>query len=834
MDAVTRSVVVAAMDATNYVAGARQVEQANKGIAGSSEQVGAAQQRTETTTARGTRTFERLRSELDRAYAAQQRFERAQAAINRAQERGTVSTTEAARLIELARERYLGLAAANDNAAGSVFELASSLTGGLIPAQASAALGVTAFVGALAGMFTASLRAAEQFERLGLRTEAVVRATGGSAGLTAAQIREFSQELARGTLASAEGVEAAAQKLLTFRSISGETFTRTLRAAQDLAAVGFGSLDSAATQLGKALENPRQGISALTEVGVTFTATQRRMIEAMQDAGNMAEAQRVILAAVESQVGGAGAAEAGGLAGAYDTLSQNVQEFLTRIGNQGPIQAATAAVNLLAEAVAGLDRALFRTNRYTPAAITSRLTSLRDELADLDAQLDGPAPQRGAGPGLSRLQLDQASARAAFVREEIARLQGVIDRADAERTATERQGAATRAQIERDGAEAALQALRESADRRLGIERQYQQQLATLRRASAAGVLSDADLASETAAAQARRDEALAALNRSSRGGAGGQRASAARVSGPLADSDTRSREATASLQNEIALLDAQGRLLTASVELRERELAALRARQQIVARNGDPESDASRAYIEAAQAAASARIEQQRMASGLQEVQRIGEQAFNRIGEAITQAFLSGEGAAVNWGNIAKAVISEVAQALVRLAIINPVMNAVFGTSQSTLGSVLSALGGAAGGAASGVNANWASSAGAVGPWLAFADGGVVTRPTVFGMANGTGVMGEAGPEAILPLRRGADGKLGVAAAGGGAAINQTINVNVSGGGGPGMGGNVSPDQARIIAAEVQKAARAAAEDAIRTNMRLGGMLNPSSGRAA
>ena len=71
--------------------------------------------------------------------------------------------------------------------------------------------------------------------------------------------------------------------------------------------------------------------------------------------------------------------------------------------------------------------------------------------------------------------------------------------------------------------------------------------------------------------------------------------------------------------------------------------------------------------------------------------------------------------------------------------------------------------------------------------------------------------------------------------AAGGGAAITQSITVNVTGGGGPpGMGTSASPEQARLIAAEVQKAVRAAAEDAIRNNMRLGGMLNPSSGRAA
>ncbi|MEJ1158003.1 phage tail tape measure protein [Prosthecomicrobium sp. N25] len=62
----------------------------------------------------------------------------------------------------------------------------------------------------------------------------------------------------------------------------------------------------------------------------------------------------------------------------------------------------------------------------------------------------------------------------------------------------------------------------------------------------------------------------------------------------------------------------------------------------------------------------------------------------------------------------------------------------------------------------------------------MPFADGGVVSRPTFFPMAGGrTGLMGEAGAEAILPLRRGADGKLGVAAASGGPqTVNVTFNV--------------------------------------------------------
>ena len=60
-----------------------------------------------------------------------------------------------------------------------------------------------------------------------------------------------------------------------------------------------------------------------------------------------------------------------------------------------------------------------------------------------------------------------------------------------------------------------------------------------------------------------------------------------------------------------------------------------------------------------------------------------------------------------------------------------------------------------------------------------AFARGGVVDGPTHFPMRGGVGLMGEAGPEAILPLARGADGRLGIRGEGGGGAVNVTMNIS-------------------------------------------------------
>ena len=103
-------------------------------------------------------------------------------------------------------------------------------------------------------------------------------------------------------------------KLLTFANlaktagVAGGMFDRASLAAQDLAAAGFGSAETNAVQLGKALQDPVKGITALARSGVTFTEQEKIKIETLVKSGKLLEAQNMVLGAIETQVGGTAAA----------------------------------------------------------------------------------------------------------------------------------------------------------------------------------------------------------------------------------------------------------------------------------------------------------------------------------------------------------------------------------------------------------------------------------------------------------------------------------------------------------------------------------------------
>ena len=170
------------------------------------------------------------------------------------------------------------------------------------------------------------------------------------------------------------------------------------------------------------------------------------------------------------------------------------------------------------------------------------------------------------------------------------------------------------------------------------------------------------------------------------------------------------------------------------------------------------------------------------RLKTILDSVQKGFDRAFDRIGKSITDALIKGESAMISFGNIANAILSEVMQTLLDITLISPLKKAAGSFLQNML---FSGGGGFGGGSSSGLGTPSATLAlGGVfsrGNLTPFASGGIVSSPTIFPMASGAGLMGEAGPEAVIPLKRASNGRLGISATGfGGSQVIVNIINNV------------------------------------------------------
>lgn len=126
----------------------------------------------------------------------------------------------------------------------------------------------------------------------------------------------LAEATARQTGVDTNSIKATQAKLLTFKELAktagelGGQFDRATAAAVDLAAAGFGEASANAVQLGKALNDPIKGITALSRAGITFTEVEKEKIKALTESGQIIEAQNLILGALETQVGGTAEATA--------------------------------------------------------------------------------------------------------------------------------------------------------------------------------------------------------------------------------------------------------------------------------------------------------------------------------------------------------------------------------------------------------------------------------------------------------------------------------------------------------------------------------------------
>ena len=160
-------------------------------------------------------------------------------------------------------------------------------------------------VAALAGkLYADAIPAALEAEKAQSRLAGVLAATGHSAGLTAGQINDMADALAASTQFDDESIRNAAATLATFRNVQGATFREGLKLAADYAALTGGDVASAAQTLGRALDSPTQGLTALTRAGITFTDAQKEQIKTFEETGRLAQAQGIVTDQLKAKFGG--------------------------------------------------------------------------------------------------------------------------------------------------------------------------------------------------------------------------------------------------------------------------------------------------------------------------------------------------------------------------------------------------------------------------------------------------------------------------------------------------------------------------------------------------
>ncbi len=155
------------------------------------------------------------------------------------------------------------------------------------------------------------------------QVEAAVKSTGGAAGRSVSQLEEMATGLQRISLYDDDQIlKEVTANLLTFTNVTGTEFDKAQVAILNLSTRLGTDLTSASVQVGKALNDPIKGVTALGRAGVQFTAQQKEQIAALTESGDVAGAQAIILGELETQFGGA--AQAAANTDPYTQLSNEV------------------------------------------------------------------------------------------------------------------------------------------------------------------------------------------------------------------------------------------------------------------------------------------------------------------------------------------------------------------------------------------------------------------------------------------------------------------------------------------------------------------------------
>lgn len=207
---------------------------------------------------------------------------------------------------------------------------------GNVGSKAMATLGTAAKgagIGALLAVGSAALAGKDELiemERVSAQTAATLASTGNAAGASQKQIEALAGSIAKKSGLDDQAIQSGQNLLLTFTGIKNEIgagndiFNQATQTMTDLSVAMGSEPKNAAIQLGKALNNPVKGVSALSKVGVSFTEQQKEQIKTLVESGDTMAAQKIILAELNKEFGGSAAARGKTFEGQMTNISEAV------------------------------------------------------------------------------------------------------------------------------------------------------------------------------------------------------------------------------------------------------------------------------------------------------------------------------------------------------------------------------------------------------------------------------------------------------------------------------------------------------------------------------
>jgi len=182
--------------------------------------------------------------------------------------------------------------------------------------------------------FSSTIEATKEQVLVEAQLNAVLKSTQGVAGLTAKELTTMASALQKQTRFGDEAIISAQSLMLTFTKVGKDVFPQAIETVMNMSEAMGTDMQQSVIQVGKALNDPIMGVSALRRVGVQLSEQQEQQVKDFMKVGDVVSAQKIILGELETQFGGVAKAAGQTMGGALDQMSNAVGDAQQALGRQ--------------------------------------------------------------------------------------------------------------------------------------------------------------------------------------------------------------------------------------------------------------------------------------------------------------------------------------------------------------------------------------------------------------------------------------------------------------------------------------------------------------------